>query len=92
MPNLIMCQFRFHNSILLNKDLYIDNGKGIDLKNVQPSDSGDYTCRANNEGRGIYSNIATLSVRGTINMGYQFSAKSTLCVGGLFVPRLICFS
>ena len=56
--------FRFHDSVLLDNALYINNGTGLELANVQPSNSGKYTCRANNAERAILSTAATLSVKG----------------------------
>ena len=88
----IMCagQFRFHNSIQLNRGIYSNNGQRVDITNVQPSNSGEYTCRANSDGRGIYSNVATLSIRGMISIVnhiwhylYAYSGK------GPFGARLI---
>ena len=58
--------FRFHDSVLLDGSLYAGGGTMLELKNVQPSDSGEYKCRANNDVRGIYSNAASLSVKGTV--------------------------
>ena len=63
--------FRFHNTVLLDGSLYADNGTTLEIKNVQPSDSGEYKCRANNEVRGIYSNAATLIVKGTATSKYN---------------------
>ena len=48
------------------------------MKNVQQSNSGEYTCRANTEGRGIYSNKATLSVRGM-----------TTCMGSTYLNTVV---
>ena len=61
---IILAHFRFYDSVLLDGSLYSENGTKLEMTNIQPSDSGEYTCRANNEVRGIYSNAATLNVRG----------------------------
>lgn len=53
----------FFDSVLLDSGLYTNNGTSLELSNVQPNNSGKYTCRANNAERAVLSSPATLSVK-----------------------------
>lgn len=61
-PNITYYEW-FHDSILLNKSLYKNNGTLLSLHSVKPASSGEYTCRANNPVRAVVSAPAKLTVK-----------------------------